>query len=207
VKVALYLRVSTAEQNPESQELDVRQFVTGRGWDVTGTYQDVGVSGARERRAALDQLLRDAWQGKFEAVVAWDLSRIARNTLHALQLLRQFQDGGVRLIFVRQLFDTAGPMGQAVYTMLALFAEFERSLLIERVRAGMARARAEGRRIGRPPRPVDIGELRRLRAQGFSLRKVSQMTGIPTSTVAKRLKSAEPSLQPGANGHEHDPAP
>ncbi len=189
MRAALYLRVSTTDQDPESQGREVRQFVAARGWEVTGTYQDVGVSGARVRRPGLDRLLTDAWRGQFESVVAWDLSRIARGVLHALQLLRDFQQAGVRLIFVRQPFDTGGAVGQAVYTMLALFAEFERSLLIDRVRAGMARARAEGKPIGRPPRVVDFIELRRLRAQGLSLRQIARRTGIPCSTVAKRLKA------------------
>jgi DNA invertase Pin-like site-specific DNA recombinase len=188
VKVALYLRVSTTDQDPESQGREVRAFVTARGWEVEESYQDVGVSGARASRPALDRLLQDAWRGKFEAVVVWDLSRLARSTLHALELLREFEQTNVRFIAVKQTFDTATPLGKAFFTLAAMFAELERAILIERVRAGMARARAEGKRIGRPERVVDLEELGRLRAQGLSIRQVARRLDVPSSTVAKRLK-------------------
>jgi len=187
MKVALYLRVSTTDQDPETQGREVRAFVAARGWETIETYQDVGVSGARARRPGLDQLLKDAWRGRFEAVVVWDLSRMARSTLHALQVLQEFEQMKVRLVAVKQTFDTDTPLGRAFFTLAAMFAELERSILIERVRAGMARARAEGKRIGRPTRPVDLEELRRLRGQGLSIRQVARAVGVPSSTVAKRL--------------------
>lgn len=190
VKVALYLRVSTTDQDPETQGREVRAFVATRGWEMVETYQDVGVSGARTRRPALDQLLQDAWRGMFEAVVVWDLSRMARSTLNALQLLQRLEQMNVRLIAVKQVFDTDTPLGKAFFTLAAMFAELERSILIERVRAGMARARAEGKRIGRPVRAVDLDELHRLCAEGLSIRQIGRRVGVPSSTVAKRLTSA-----------------
>jgi DNA invertase Pin-like site-specific DNA recombinase len=192
MRVALYLRVSTTDQEPESQGREVRAFVTARGWETVETYQDVGISGARARRPGLDQLVKDAWRGRFEAVVVWDLSRMARSTLHALQLLQEFEQMKVRLIAVKQTFDTDTPLGRAFFTLAAMFAELERSILIERVRAGMARARAEGKKIGRPTRRVDLSELAKLRGQGLSIRQVARTMGIPTSTVAKRLASLAP---------------
>jgi DNA invertase Pin-like site-specific DNA recombinase len=186
--VALYLRVSTTDQDPETQGREVRAFVTARGWEVAETYQDVGVSGARARRPALDRLLQDAWRGRFQGIVVWDLSRMARSTLNALQLLQEFEQMKVRLIAVKQTFDTDTPLGRAFFTLAAMFAELERSILIERVRAGMARARAEGKRIGRPPRPVDLTRLERLRAEGRSVRQIARDLAVPSSTVAKRLK-------------------
>jgi DNA invertase Pin-like site-specific DNA recombinase len=191
MKTALYLRVSTTDQDPETQGREVRAFVAARGWDAVETYEDVGVSGARARRPGLDRLLKDAWRGGFDAVVVWDLSRIARSTLKALELLREFEQIGVRLIAVKQTFDTDTPLGKAFFTLAAMFAELERSILIERVRAGMARARAEGKRIGRPKRHVDVERLRQLRARGLSLRQVARQIGIPCSTVANRLKRLE----------------
>lgn len=188
MKVALYLRVSTTDQDPETQAREVRAFVASRGWDVVETYQDVGVSGARVRRPGLDQLLKDAWRGRFEAVVVWDLSRMARSTLNALELLREFEQIKVRLIAVKQTFDTDTPLGKAFFTLAAMFAELERAILIERVRAGMARARAEGKRIGRPERRVDLELLARLRAEGRSIRQIARQLAVPSSTVAKRLK-------------------
>ena len=188
MKVGLYLRVSTTDQDPESQGREVRAFVEARSWQVAETYQDLGVSGARASRPALDRLLKDAWHGQFQAVVVWDLSRMARSTLHALQLLQQFEQMKVRLIAVKQTFDTDTPLGKAFFTLAAMFAELERSILIERVRAGMARARAEGKRIGRPERRVDLERVARLHAQGRSVRQIARDLAIPSSTIAKRLK-------------------
>src|SRR5437867_1607781 len=150
MRVVLYLRVSTTDQDPESQGREIRAFVAARGWETIETYQDVGFSGARTRRPALEQLLKDAWRGRFQGVVVWDLSRMARSTLNALELLREFEQMGVRLIAVKQTFDTDTPLGKAFFTLAAMFAELERSILIERVRAGMARARAEGNASAAP---------------------------------------------------------
>lgn len=205
MRAAAYLRVSTVDQDPESQGREVRAFVAGRGWDLVETYQDVGVSGAKARRPALDRLLKDAWHGRFQAVVVWDLSRIARSTLNALQLLQEFQAMKVRLIAVKQTFDTDTPLGRAFFTLGAMFAELEREILIERVRAGMARARAEGKRIGRPVRWVDTAELERLRAEGLSIRVIARRIGVPRSTVAKRLTAlphpAPDVLEPAEQAH------
>jgi len=183
--------VSTVDQDPETQGREVRAFVASHGWDAVETYQDIGVSGALARRPALDRLLKDAWHARFEVVVVWDLSRLARSTLHALQLMQDFQQMEVRLIAVKQTFDSNTPLGRAFFTLAAMFAELERDILRERVKAGMARARAEGKRIGRPPRVVDVEELLRLRAEGLSIRKIGRRVGVPSSTVWKRLKSAE----------------
>jgi len=188
MKVAVYLRVSTTDQDPETQGREVRQFVSAHGWEAVETYQDVGISGARASRPALDRLLKDAWRGQFQAVVVWDLSRMARSTLHALELLQKLEQMKVRLIAVKQTFDTDTPLGKAFFTLAAMFAELERSILIERVRAGMARAKAEGKCIGRPMRAVALEELRRLRAQGLSIRQIARRMEVPSSTVAKRLK-------------------
>jgi len=196
MRVALYLRVSTTDQDPESQGREVRTFVTARGWETVETYQDLGVSGARTQRPALDRLVRDAWRGRFQAVVVWDLSRMARSNLHALQLLQEFEQMKVRLVAVKQTFDTDTPLGKAFFTLAAMFAELERSILIERVRAGMARARAEGKRIGRPVRVVDLEELRRLRVEGLSIRRIARRIGVPSSTVAKRLMTVHEPATP-----------
>jgi DNA invertase Pin-like site-specific DNA recombinase len=200
MNVALYLRVSTTDQDPETQGREVRAFVAAHGWIAVETYQDVGVSGARARRPGLDQLVKDAWHGRFQAVVVWDLSRMARSTLHALELLRELEQMKVRLIAVKQTFDTDTPLGKAFFTLAAMFAELERSILIERVRAGMARARAEGKRIGRPERSVDLEELGRLRAQGLSIRQIARCMATPSSTIAKRLGSLANNTRPGASG-------
>ena len=202
MRVALYLRVSTTDQDAESQGREVRAFVAARGWETVETYQDLGISGARTHRPALDQLVRDAWRGEFQAVVVWDLSRMARSTLHALQLLQEFEQMKVRLVAVRQTFDTDTPLGRAFFTQAAMFAELERSILIERVRAGMARARAEGKRIGRPVRVVDLEEIRRQRAEGRSIRQIARNVGVPSSTVAKRLAAGKGRSAPGSRPND-----
>jgi len=188
MRAAIYLRVSTVDQDPESQGREVRGFIAFRGWEHVETYTDLGVSGARARRPGLDQLLKDAWRGNFDAVVVWDLSRMARSTLHALELLQRFQEMGVRLVAVKQTFDTDTPLGKAFFTLAAMFAELERSILIERVRAGMERARAEGKHIGRPERRLDLNHLAMMRTRGLSIRQIARKIQVPPSTVAKRLK-------------------
>jgi DNA invertase Pin-like site-specific DNA recombinase len=199
------LRVSTLDQDPESQGQEVRAFIGARQWEIADTYQDVGISGAKARRPALDRLLKDAWRGRFQAVVVWDLSRMARSTLNALQLLQEFQEMKVRLIAVKQTFDTDTPLGRAFFTLAAMFAELEREILIERVRAGMARAKAEGKRIGRPVRWVDTQELRRLRSEGRSIREIARQVGVPRSTVAKRLAIPAHASGPAAGTREPIP--
>ena len=204
MRVAAYLRVSTTDQDPETQGREVRAFVAARGWESVETYQDLGISGARARRPGLDQLVKDAWRGRFEAVVVWDLSRMARSTLHALQLLQEFEQMNVRLIAVKQTFDTGTPLWRAFFPLAAMFAELERSILIERVRAGMARARAEGKRIGRPERRVDLELLARLRAEGRSVRQIARDLAVPSSTVAKRLKLLAGRSEAGASAGAGD---
>jgi DNA invertase Pin-like site-specific DNA recombinase len=194
MKVAVYFRVSTMDQHPETQEREVCAFIDTRGWTKVETYQDVGISGAKARRPALDRLLKDGWHGKFEAVVCWDLSRLARSTFHALELLQKFQDMKIRAVFVKQCFDTDSPLGKAFFTLAAMFAELERSILIERVRAGMARAKAEGKRIGRPSRNVDMAKLSDLHTRGLSIRQIAIQLGVPRSTVASRLQQSTSTL-------------
>ncbi len=190
MRAAAYLRVSTLVQDPELQAREIDRLVQARGWKPERTYRDVGQSGAHVRRPALEELRRDAARRRFDVVVVWDLSRLARSTLHALELLRELDDAGVRLVTVRQDFDTETPLGRALFTLAAMFAEFERQILIERVRAGMERARADGKRFGRPRREVDTARLLKLREEKHSIRAIGRLLGIPASTVAQRLAEA-----------------
>ena len=185
--VAIYLRVSTTDQQPETQARELREFATLRRWEIVETYEDIGISGAKARRPGLDRLLKDAWRGKFQAVLVWDLSRIARSTLNALQLLEQFSQMKLRFISIKQTFDTETPLGKAFFTLAAMFAELERSILVERVRAGMNRAKQEGKRIGRPAVTIDLEKAQRLKDQGLSIRQIAAELNVPKSTLAKRL--------------------
>jgi len=163
---------------------------------VVETYQDVGICGARARRPGLDQLLKDAWHGQFQVVVVWDLSHIARSPLNALELLREFEQIKVRLIAVKQAFDTGTPLDRPFFTLATLFAELGRSILVERLRAAVERARAQGKQIGRPARIVDMAELARLEGEGLSVRQIARQIGVPRSTVAKRLRAIRSQAEP-----------
>jgi DNA invertase Pin-like site-specific DNA recombinase len=163
--------------------------VTARGWAVTATYQEVACSGAHARRPGLDQLLHDARSRRFQVVLVSDLSHLARGPLHALELLRELDQLKVRLIAVKQGFDTGSAAGKACVAFAATLAGLERSLQSERARIAVARARAQGGRVGRPPRLVDLTQLRRMREDGLSLREIARRTATPCATVARRLQS------------------
>ncbi len=152
VKAALYARVSTANsgQDPEVQLLELREYCQRRG-SVTGEYIDVGISGAKERRPELDRLLADAHRRRFDAVVVWRFDRFARSVSHLLRALENFRALGIEFVSLSEQVDTSTPTGKMVFTVLGAVAELERSLIVERVKAGMRNARAKGKRIGRPP--------------------------------------------------------
>lgn len=181
-----YDRVSTFGQNVETQRREVTAFIEKQGWTHKQSYCDVGVSGAKANRPALDKLKKDAWKGEFEIVVCWDISRLARSTLHALDLLQEFQKMKIRIVFVKQCFDSDSALGRAFFTLGAMFAELERAILIERVRAGLARAKAEGKRLGRPCVNANAEDVKTLREQNLSWPEIAKRLSISIST-AKRL--------------------
>ena len=154
VKASLYARVSTSNngQDPEVQLLELREYCQRRGWTITGEYIDVGISGTKERRPELDRLLADAHRRRFDAVVVWRFDRFARSVSHLLRALETFRALGIDFVSLSEQVDTSTPTGKMVFTVLGAVAELERSLIVERVRAGMRNARAKGKRIGRPPR-------------------------------------------------------
>jgi DNA invertase Pin-like site-specific DNA recombinase len=195
-RAALYLRVSTLDQHPENQLHDLHQLAEQRGWEIVDEYRDQGVSGARARRPALDQLLADAHQGKFDLVVVWACDRLARSVRHFLDVLDQLNHLNVEFVSYREQLDTGGPLGRAVVTIIAVIAELERSLIIERVRAGMRRARLEGQHIGRRPAEVDRASVLRYRIHGHSLTEIAKAHGISRALVCKILN------QEKQRGHE-----
>src|SRR5206468_10274807 len=154
-RAALYLRVSTLDQNPETQALDLRQFAVQRGLQIVDTYTDHGVSGTKARRPALDKMMEDALRHKFDVVVVWSCDRLARSTKHLLQTLDELNGFGIQFLSQREAIDTEGPLGRAIIVIVSAIAELERCIIIERVRAGMRRARLEGRPIGRARLDVD----------------------------------------------------
>src|ERR1039457_1752292 len=146
-RAALYMRVSTVDQHPETQLLDLRQMAAQRGYEIVQEYTD-RISGAKARRPGLDELMRDAKRGRFDVVLIWACDRIARSTRHLLDVLDELNRLGVEFVSFREQIDTGGPLGRAIVVIIGAIAELERNLIIEGVRAGMRRARLEGRHIG-----------------------------------------------------------
>lgn len=142
-RAALYLRVSTLDQHPESQLHDLRQLASQRGFEIVEEYSD-RISGVKSRRRGLDQLMSDARRGKFDVVLVWAFDRIARSVRHFLEVLDELNRLNIEFLSFRENIDTGGPLGRAMIVIIGAIAELERNLIIERVRAGMRRARLEG---------------------------------------------------------------
>jgi DNA invertase Pin-like site-specific DNA recombinase len=202
-RAALYLRVSTLDQHPESQLHDLEQMAAQRGLEIVERYTDHGVSGTRVRRPALDQMMADARRGRFQIVLVWACDRLARSVRHFLEVLDELNRLNIEFISFREQLDTGGPLGRAVVVIIAAIAELERSLVVERVRAGMRRAQLEGRRLGRKPLLVDRGALLRDRARGLSLAQLARAYGISRTSAARILKQSHVQSV-GASPAHHD---
>ncbi len=190
MKVALYARVSTTDQTAESQLHALRSHARQRGWEVAGEYVDTGYSGMKDKRPALDKLMKDTWSGKFDAVVVFRFDRFARSTKHLLAALDTFRSLNVGFISISEQIDTTTPLGQAVFTILGAIAQLERDIIRERVKSGLARAKTMGVHIGRPPRKnINVAEVEKLAAEGLSLRKIAKLLGVPRSTLLGRLNN------------------
>ncbi len=189
-RAALYARVSTADQTPENQLAVLRAFADARGWAAT-EYVDHGISGAKERRAALDALLAAARARRLDVVACVKLDRLARSTRHLVTLAAELEALGVDLVVLDQAIDTTTPSGRLLFHMLAAIAEFERDLIRERVIAGVRRAKAQGRRLGRPRKHhVDVAEARRMLAAGRSLRAIARTFGTYPATIRRLVATA-----------------
>ena len=187
MRAAIYCRVSTLDQNPQSQLLDLQQLAAQRAFEIIKVYTDHGVSGTRTRRPALDEMLADARRGRFEVLLIWSCDRIARSTRHLLEVLDELSRLQIQFVSFREALDTSGALGRAVTVIIGAIAELERSLIIERVRAGMRRAKLEGRHIGRKPLDLDTTAIIGDRAKGLSLRQVAKSHQISTATVRRVL--------------------
>jgi len=192
-RVALYARVSTKNngQDPETQLVALREYAKARGFEVFHEYVDVGISGAKEKRPALNRLMDHARKRRFDAVLVARFDRFARSTRHLVLALDEFNALGVDFISLSESIDTSTPMGKLVYTVIAAVAELERSLIRERVIMGLQRAKAQGKILGRPRPWVDPERVSRLRAEGLSLRAIARKTGVSHSTVAALLNGSK----------------
>lgn len=178
-RAALYARVSTANgQDPQMQIRELCEYCKRRGWPIVREYVDVGISGAKDRRPGLDLLIADAHKRKFEVIVVWKFDRFARSVSHLLRALETFRALGIEFVSLSEQVDTSTPTGKMIFTVLGAVAELERSLIAERVRAGLRHAKAKGKRLGRPTKHVDPTEVAALRAQGLSWRKLGLRLGV-----------------------------
>jgi DNA invertase Pin-like site-specific DNA recombinase len=187
MRAAIYARVSTANngQSPEMQLLELREYCQRRSWEIAGEYVDVGISGTKERRAQLDRLTTDAHRRRFDAIAVWKFDRFARSVSHLLKALENFQALGIEFVSLTEGVDTSTPAGKMVFTVLGAVAELERSLICERVKAGLRNAKAKGKHVGRPRVSLDRSEIARLRAQGLSWVNISEKLGVGEGTVRR----------------------
>jgi DNA invertase Pin-like site-specific DNA recombinase len=190
-RVALYLRVSTNEQTTRNQRRELHAVAERHGWYIVSTYEDAGVSGSkgREHRPGFDQLMKAVARREIEMVAAWSVDRLGRSLTDLLGFLTDLHAKGVDLFLHQQGLDTSTPSGRAMFQMLGVFAEFERAMIRERVRTGLARARAEGKQLGRRPVEQDkakkVKAARALRSQGLGIRRIAREVGLGVGTVLR----------------------
>jgi DNA invertase Pin-like site-specific DNA recombinase len=186
-KVGLYARVSTVGhgQDPEVQLRELRVHAERYGWHEIEEYVDRGVSGSKDRRPALDRLMADARAGKLSTVAVWKIDRFGRSLKHVLTALDEFRSLGIDFVSATEAIDTSTPAGKMIFSVIAAIAEFERGICVERVRSGLAKARAAGKRLGRPQRwtLVQAEKATKLRAEGASWKTVAMTIGLPIGTV------------------------
>ncbi len=202
-RAAIYIRVSTTnrvrggdgfEQNPEVQEMPLRQMVAQRGWSLARVYSD-RMSGAKENRPGLNSLMQDARRGQIDVVLVWRFDRFARSIEQLVIALGEFRALGIDFVSCQEALDTSTPMGKAMFTIIGAMAELERNVIRERVVAGIEYARQHGTKsgnaIGRPKRIFDRAEVARLRESGLSIEKIALQMRIGVGTVARVIQAFE----------------
>jgi DNA invertase Pin-like site-specific DNA recombinase len=199
MKVAVYVRVSTDGQDPEVQLAPLRAHLTARGWHLVEEFVDRGYSGIRERRPALDRLMRAAWDGKFQAVLVWRFDRFARSVKHLVTGLETFRSLNIGFVSLQEQLDTSTPIGQAMFTIIGAMAQLERDIIRERVVAGLKRARARGNRLGRPRAPVEVHAIHELHQDGLSPGAIARRLRCSRATVRRRLQAAGVALHRDAS--------
>ncbi len=193
-RVAIYARVSTTDQSPDSQLLDLRKYVLDRGWQIYREFVDEGISGTKDSRPALDQLMDDARKRRFDVVLVWRFDRFARSTKHLILALEEFRNVGIDFVSYQENIDTSSPLGSAIFTIISAVAQLERDIIAERVKAGLRRARENGKKLGRPRVTVDADKIAALRAQGHSWREIAEELGIGKGTAQRAFYSLPKNL-------------
>jgi DNA invertase Pin-like site-specific DNA recombinase len=197
MRAAIYARISTTNhgQDVTLQTRELQQFAVARGWEIAGEYVDSGVSGTKDSRPELNRLIADAHKRRFDVVCVWRFDRFARSVSHLLRALETFKALGIDFVSFSEQMDTSTPAGKMVFTVLGAVAELERSLIVERVRAGLRNARARGKTLGRPRVAVDASRIATLRASGQPWRAIAKALGVSVGTVhaAVQTRSKIPS--------------
>jgi DNA invertase Pin-like site-specific DNA recombinase len=191
-RIALYLRVSTTEQTVENQRRELEGVAQRHGWNVVATFTDAGISGTkgRDKRPGYDRLCHGIARREFDKVAAWSVDRLGRSLQELVAFLGELHAKGVDLYLHQQGIDTGTPSGKAMFQMLGVFAEFERSIIVERVKAGLSRARSQGKRLGRRPVSRDVVEcIRAQLATGAGILKTAKALGVGTGTVHRVKRS------------------
>ena len=187
-RAVLYTRVSSVDQHPETQLCDLRPLAVARGYEIVGEYTDT-ISGSKAKRPGLDQLMADARRGRFDVVLVWAFDRMARSVKHFLEILDDLNHLNVEFVSFRENIDTGGPLGRAMVIIVGAIAELERSLIVERVKAGMRRAKLEGRQIGRSRLDMNREQIVHDRRTGMSLTQVAKKHGISRASVCRVMKT------------------
>jgi DNA invertase Pin-like site-specific DNA recombinase len=183
--------VSTPDQHLETQLYDLRKLATQRGFEVSREYCDRGISGSKARRPGLDAMMTDARRGEFTVLLVAAFDRVARSTKNFLEIVDELHDLEIEFISAREAIDTSGPMGRMFITLIGSIAELEKSILVERIRAGMRRARMEGQRLGRAPLNIDHAALVRDRLAGMSLTNVAKKYRVSRASVVRFVRDAQ----------------
>jgi DNA invertase Pin-like site-specific DNA recombinase len=186
-RAVFYMRVSTVDQHPECQLHDLQELARQRGYEIDHEYTD-RISGTKAKRPGLDELMRDARRGRFDVVLVWASDRLARSVRHFLEVLDELNHLEIEFVSFRENIDTGGPLGRAIIVIIGAIAELERNLIVERVRAGMRRAKLEGRHIGRRPLDIDRAAVLRHRTQGQSLGQIATTFAVSRATVGRIIK-------------------
>ena len=190
-KAAIYARVSTPDQHLEAQLYDLRDLAAKRDYTVIREFEDRGVSGSKSKRAGLDAMLSSARRREFDVLLVAAFDRIARSTKNFLEIVDELNELGIEFVSAREAIDTSGPMGRMFITLVGSIAELERSLITERIRAGMRRARLEGQRLGRAPLDIDHDALIRDRLAGMSLTSAAKKYGVSRASVVRFVREAQ----------------
>ncbi len=188
-KVAVYVRVSTKDQSVDMQVSDLERYSRERGFNVFGIYKDNGISGTKDNRPGLNQLMDDARKRKFDMVLVWRFDRWARSSKHLVNSLHEFRNLGIDFISYQENIDTSSPLGEAIFTIISAMSTLERDIIAERVKGGLRKARANGKRLGRPRSAVDTDKVVEYRKQNKSIRQIASEMNLSKRAVQRTLET------------------